>query len=86
MFNLVRAAYTGHSISAQEFKCTEAKQKLRVGFSFLLAKLFWPTMRNNCSSDREKLLKFEAEGLEFCKILKSLEQSIQKIKDQNYYW
>ena len=25
-------------------------------------------MRINCSSDREKLLKFEAEGQEFCKI------------------
>ena len=31
----------------------------------LLPKLFWPTVRKNCSSVREKLLKFEAEGLEF---------------------
>ena len=31
----------------------------------LLPKLFWPTMRKNCSSDRENLLKFEAEGREF---------------------
>ena len=29
----------------------------------LLPKLFWPTVRKNCSSDREKLLKFE--GREF---------------------
>ena len=28
----------------------------------LLPKLFWPTVRKNCSSDWEKLLKFEAEG------------------------
>ena len=28
----------------------------------LLPKLFWPTVRKNCLSDREKLLKFEAEG------------------------
>ena len=28
----------------------------------LLPKLFSPTVRKNCSSDREKLLKFEAEG------------------------
>ena len=28
----------------------------------LLPKLFWHTVRKNCSSDREKLLKFEAEG------------------------
>ena len=29
----------------------------------LLPKLFWPTVRKNCSSDREKLLKFKADGL-----------------------
>ena len=39
----------------------------------LLPKLFWPTVRINCSSDWEKLLKFEAEGQEFAKILRSLE-------------
>ena len=33
-----------------------------------------------CSSDRGKLLKFEAEGQEFAKFLKSLEQFIQTIK------
>ena len=31
-------------------------------------------MRKNCSSDREKLLKFETEGREFAKILRSLDQ------------
>ena len=31
----------------------------------LLPKLFWPTVRRKCSSDQEKLLKFEAEGREF---------------------
>ena len=30
-------------------------------------------MRKNCPSDREKLLKIEAEGREFAKILRSLE-------------
>ena len=30
-------------------------------------------MRKNCSIDREKLLKFEAEGQECSKILRSLE-------------
>ena len=34
----------------------------------MLPKLFWPTVRKNCSSDREKLLKFMAEGREFPKI------------------
>ena len=42
-----------------------------VGFpGILLPKLFWPTVRKNCSSDREKLLKFETEGREFAKVLR----------------
>ena len=36
-----------------------------------------------CSSDREKLLKFEAEGQEFEIFLRSLEQFIQTVKGQN---
>ena len=40
----------------------------------LLSKLFLPNVRKNCSSDREKLLKFEAEGREFANFLRSLEQ------------
>ena len=43
-------------------------------------------MRKNCSSDREKLLKIEAEGREFSKILRSLEQFIQTVKGQNNFW
>ena len=42
-------------------------------------------MRKNCSSDREKLLKFEAEGREFSKFLRSLEQFIQTLKGQNNF-
>ena len=52
----------------------------------LLPKLFCPTVRKNCSSDRENLLKFEAEGREFAKILRSLEQFIQTLKGQNNFW
>ena len=43
-------------------------------------------MRKNCSSDREKLLKFEAEGQEFTKFLRLLEQFIQIVKGQNTFW
>ena len=43
-------------------------------------------MRKKCSSDCEKLLKFEAEGQEFAKFLRSLEQFIQTVKDQNNFW
>ena len=38
------------------------------------------------SHDREKLLKFEAEGLEFIKILRSPEQFVQTVKAQNNFW
>ena len=43
-------------------------------------------MRENCCSDREKLLKFEAEGQEFEMFLISLEQFIQTVKGQNNFW
>ena len=52
----------------------------------LLSKLFSPTVRKNCSSLREKFLKFVAEGREFAKILRSLEQFIQTVKGQNNVW
>ena len=52
----------------------------------LLPKLFWPTVRKKCSSDWEKLLIFEAEGREFAKFLRSLEQFIQTVKGQNNFW
>jgi hypothetical protein len=42
-------------------------------------------VRKNSSTDREKLLKFEAEGQEFAKFLKSLEQFIQTVKGQNNF-
>ena len=37
--------------------------------------LFWPTVRKKCSSDQDFFLKFEAEGREFAKILRSLKVS-----------
>ena len=43
-------------------------------------------MRKICFSDQEKVLKFEAEGREFPKILRSLEQFIQTVKGQNNFW
>ena len=43
-------------------------------------------MRKKCSSDREKLLKLEAEGREFATFLRSLEQFIQTVKGQNNFW
>ena len=43
-------------------------------------------MRRNSSSDREKLLKLEAEGREFPKFLRSPEQFIQTVNGQNNFW
>ena len=51
-----------------------------------LPKLFLPIPRKNCSSDRGQLLKFEAEGQECEKCLRSLEQFIQTAKGQNNFW
>jgi hypothetical protein len=42
----------------------------------LLPKLFWPTAKKNCPSDR---------GREFAKFLRSLEQFIQTGKGQNNF-
>ena len=54
----------------------------------LLSKLFPPTVRKNCSTDGEKLLKFEAEDQEFAKFLKLLGQFIQTVtfKMEKNYW
>ena len=38
----------------------------------LFTKLFWPSVRKKCFSDQDKLLKFEAEGWEFAKVLEQL--------------
>ena len=43
-------------------------------------------MRKKYSSDREKLLKFEAEGREFSNVLRSPEQFIKTVKGQNNLW
>ena len=37
-------------------------------------------MRKDCSTDREKLLKLEAVGLEFANFLGSLEKCIRTVK------
>ena len=52
----------------------------------LLPKMFCPTVRKNCSSDREKNLKLEAKGQEFAKFFRSLEQFVRTVKGQNNFW
>jgi hypothetical protein len=48
--------------------------------------MVYDAVRKNCFSDGEKLSKFEAEGREFAKCLRSLGQFIQKVKGQNNLW
>ena len=47
--------------------------------------LTYCTVRKNCFSDREKKMKFEAEGRELAKFLRSLEQFLQTVKDKNNF-
>ena len=47
------------------------------------SKLLW---EKNVLVIEKKLLKFEAEGQESAKILRSLEQFIQTVKGQNNFW
>ena len=41
------------------------KSKIFIRTVILFPKLFWHTVRKNCSSDQEKCLKFEAKCQEF---------------------
>ena len=41
-------------------------------------------MRKNCSSDRKKILKFEAEGREFEIFFRSLEQFFLTVGQNNF--
>jgi hypothetical protein len=66
-------------------KITGPSTHTRSRHGILLPKLFRPTVRKKCSSDREKLLKFEAEGREFEIFLRSLEQFIRPVKGQTNF-
>ena len=46
------------------------KRKFIIRNGILSPKLFWPSVRKKCSSDRGKLLKFQAEGQDFPKFLR----------------
>ena len=73
-------------MNAQAFSLHADALQILQRNGILLPILFWPTVRKKCSIDQEKLLKFEAEGREFAKFLKSLEQFIWTVKGQNNVW
>ena len=53
---------------------------------YFFTKIVLTYCEKKCSSDQEKLLKFEAEGREFAKFLRSVEQFIQTVTGQNSFW
>ena len=53
---------------------------------YFVTKIVLTYFEKKSSSDREKLLKFEAEGREFSKFLTSLEQFNQTVKGQKNFW
>ena len=59
---------------------------IEANICILLPKLFLHTVKKKCSSDQEKLLKFEDEGQEFANFLRSLDQFIQTVIGQNKFW
>ena len=65
---------------------TKSRKAGKISNGILLPKLSQPTVRKNCSSDREKLLKFKAESQKFANFLRTLEQFIQTVKGQNNFW
>ena len=68
-----------------EFQSTRHFGMLNSRYGILLPKLFWPSVRKNCSSDREKLLKFEPEGRESAKNLRLLAQFSHTVKGQDNF-
>ena len=78
-----RCTYSSHDFTNPEFSIYSIWFFLKNGI--LSPKLFWPSVRKTCSSDQEKLLKFEAEGREFAKVLRSLEQFIQTVKGEKNF-
>ena len=83
-YKKIKKKYYVGSIQNSTFKLQKISKlpmpRTLVNNGILLPKLFWPTVRKNCSSDREKLLKFETEGREFAKLLRSLAQFIQTVQ------
>ena len=63
---VVEKNFWNSRLKAENFcKFFTVKDQNRNGI--LLPKLYRPTVRKNCSTDGEKLLKFETEGQEFAK-------------------
>ena len=56
------------------------------GGTYFVAKIDLTYCEKNCYSDREKLLKYEAEGRKFANVLRLLKQFIHAVKGQTNFW
>ena len=62
------------------------KKEIEIEKWYFVTEIILTYCEENFFSDREKLLKFEAEGQEFAKFLRSLEKFIQTVKGQSNFW
>ena len=87
---VVKSARKTNSNSQQQRRHTKVPFSHSDGktwmYGILFTKLFWLTVRKLWSSNQERLLKFKAEGQEFAKSLRSLDQFVQTVKGQYNFW
>ena len=70
-------------IREEKFQCLKVNNFQKWYF---VTKIVLTYREKKLSYGRNKLLKFEAEGWEFAKCLRSLEQFIQTVKSQKNFW
>ena len=68
------------SIIAWKMEKSRLDLNPKYSHGILFPKNFWPTVRKILFEGSRKLLKFDAEGREFAKFLRSLEQSIRTVQ------
>ena len=79
-FPFWRPCVQSHPLSAQGLFATTCV------LWYFVPKILPTYCKKKCSSDQEKLLKYETEGREFVNVLRSLEQFIWTVKSQNNFW
>ena len=93
-FSFIILSHSGFefAISLNGTACLTSWKKeknLKISFHFLkwyfVTKIVMTYCEKKCSSDREKLLKFEAKGQELALLLWSLEQFFQRVKGQKLF-
>ena len=72
----------------QVFRQSLKKRNVHVliGNGILFPKLIWPSGRKKCSNDKERHLKFETEGQEITRFLRSQAQFFLSVKAHYHFW